>query len=394
MLLTVIRIRYRTNSDWEMAVDGNQRLRVERNCKSWSRLAQLMHILIIAADQSTHRFSFQRLDLRDAQIDKTSAWMSHVPDDTFMSQLSIPGTHESLALRPKDLLVLDIENPRCQSRSPYQQLQGGIRILDCRFDIFDQPDPDPDCLYAYHGEAGVRGAQQGYSCGAMLQSVRLFLMQNPDEIVIVSIGDDPGVASPDRRTRITNVFDSDFRNFVSELFWQPGTRLTRKHLNEYKLGDLRGRIVLVHKNSFTENWTASRDAFLSSSYDEGKVLAQDEGKTHILDNVTYTKWWLRDIASGLSNDANVFKKSGFDVKAENHAWRAKADTDKDAVYRVDWNYGELPVSPLQSASYLDTLAASTYARMGSGRMGIVNLDFFEKFELAIWTIIQMNPRKG
>jgi hypothetical protein len=27
-------------------------------------------------------------------------------------------------------------------------------------------------------------------------------------------------------------------------------------------------------------------------------------------------------------------------------------------------------------------------------MGIVNLDFFEKFELAIWTIIQMNPRKG
>jgi hypothetical protein len=326
--------------------------------------------LICAADQSSHRFSFRRLDLRDAQIDKTSEWMSHVPDDTFMSQLSIPGTHESLALRPKDLIVRDIDNPRCQSRSPYQQLQGGIRILDCRFDIFDQPDPDLDCLYAYHGDAGVTGAQQGYSCGAMLQSVRLFLTQNPDETVIVSIGDDPGKTSTDRQTR-----------------------LTPKHLNEYKLGDFRGRIVLVHKNSFTENWTASRDHFLTSSYDAARNLPPNEGKTHVLDNVTYTKMWLRDIASGLSNDANLFKKSGFEVRAENHAWRAKADTDKDAIYRVDWNYGELPVSPLQSASYLDTVAASTYARVGSGRMGIVNLDFFEKFERAIWTIIQMNPQK-
>jgi hypothetical protein len=227
----------------------------------------------------------------------------------------------------------------------------------------------------------------------MLQSVRLFLTQNPDETVIVSIGDDPGKTSTDRQTRITNAFDNDFRNFVSELFWQPSTRLTPKHLNEYKLGDFRGRIVLVHKNSFTENWTASRDHFLTSSYDAARNLPPNEGKTHVLDNVTYTKMWLRDIASGLSNDANLFKKSGFEVRAENHTWRAKADTDKDAIYRVDWNYGELPVSPLQSASYLDTVAASTYARVGSGRMGIVNLDFFEKFERAIWTIIQMNPQK-
>jgi hypothetical protein len=44
MLLTIDRIRYRTNSDWEMAVDGNQCLRVERNCESWSWHTHFTHI--------------------------------------------------------------------------------------------------------------------------------------------------------------------------------------------------------------------------------------------------------------------------------------------------------------------------------------------------------------
>jgi 1-phosphatidylinositol phosphodiesterase len=293
--------------------------------------------------------------------------MSHVPDNTFLSQLSIPGTHESLALRQKSLGPINVDNPRCQTRSPYQQLQGGIRILDCRFDIFDQPDPDQDCLYAYHGDNRTLGAQQGYSCGAMLQSVRLFLMQNPNETVIVSIGDDPGAnnESVDKRAeRITRVFENDFRNFVSELFWQPGTRLTRETLDQYRLGDVRGRIILVHKNSFTKGWTANRSDFLKSSQDDN---------THVLDNYS---------------DHAIFL-----AKVSDHVSAAKKDANRDAVYRTDWNYGDLldfGTSPFDTAESVQPTAEDIYTKVGKGRVGIVNFDFYEKFEKSVWAIIQSN----
>ena len=56
-----------------------------------------------------------------------SNWMSAVPDDTLISELSIPGTHDTCAL---------IDHPlgfaRCQNRDLREQLYSGIRFIDIR----------------------------------------------------------------------------------------------------------------------------------------------------------------------------------------------------------------------------------------------------------------------
>lgn len=75
----------------------------------------------------------------------TASWMSLVPDETRITMLNLVATHESLALHGVDRERADssnyggmngtggyLDNPRCQNRSPYEQLVDGVRYLDCR----------------------------------------------------------------------------------------------------------------------------------------------------------------------------------------------------------------------------------------------------------------------
>lgn len=87
----------------------------------------------------------------------TSQWMSYLPDQTVLSSLCIPGTHETLAR-------FGFPQAQCQNEqgTVSAQLRAGIRFLDIR--LIAKPSPDnetwdgkgDETLYAYHGKVDER----------------------------------------------------------------------------------------------------------------------------------------------------------------------------------------------------------------------------------------------
>jgi hypothetical protein len=53
-------------------------------------------------------------------------WMNHIPDSQYLHWMSIPGTHDTMALYGSDLI-------ETQSVNLYSQLLAGIRVLDICF---------------------------------------------------------------------------------------------------------------------------------------------------------------------------------------------------------------------------------------------------------------------
>jgi 1-phosphatidylinositol phosphodiesterase len=68
-----------------------------------------------------------------------SSWMENVPDDTLLSNMTIPGTHDSCARS-------SIPFVRTQYLSITKQMEAGLRFLDLRLRVH----PDGQ-LYCYHG---------------------------------------------------------------------------------------------------------------------------------------------------------------------------------------------------------------------------------------------------
>lgn len=77
-----------------------------------------------------------------------SNWMSHVPDNTSLASLSLPGTHDTMtwegAFNFADL-------SRCQTLSLTSQLDAGVRIVDIRLGNHGK-----DGLRLYHGKDVIR----------------------------------------------------------------------------------------------------------------------------------------------------------------------------------------------------------------------------------------------
>ena len=57
-------------------------------------------------------------------------WMRHLDDEKYLSQLSIPGTHNSAA--HSEIAWYCRIGCKCQDRLISQQLDGGVRFLDLR----------------------------------------------------------------------------------------------------------------------------------------------------------------------------------------------------------------------------------------------------------------------
>ncbi|KAM7195658.1 phosphatidylinositol-specific phospholipase [Naviculisporaceae sp. PSN 640] len=106
-----------------------------------------------------------------------SSWMSSVPSPTLLSQLTIPGTHDSCARS-------NIPYVRTQYLSITQQLALGIRFLDLRLRRHDD-----NRLYLYHGGVPL-GLPGRLSFQAVMDEVWTFLQLQPSETVLVSIDND------------------------------------------------------------------------------------------------------------------------------------------------------------------------------------------------------------
>lgn len=157
------------------------------------------------------------------------SWMRNFKDETPLSALSIPGTHNSPTCHKA------LPSVRCQATSPPEQLDNGIRFFDIRVQPEAPQDPSKDGLILVHAVFPISLTGNKY-LKDLLKEVYAFLEHNPSETVIMSIKrEGTGNATDEQLSRI--LFDHYAHD---ENRWFTAPRIPN-------LGEARGKIVLIRR---------------------------------------------------------------------------------------------------------------------------------------------------
>ena len=101
-------------------------------------------------------------------------WMKYVEDDTKITQLSIPGSHDSGAIHS----IADVAG-KCQDLSVFEQLNIGVRFFDIRLQLVN------DTLKVVHSFV-----DQAMPFKYVMQDFSDFITKHSTEMLIVSIKED------------------------------------------------------------------------------------------------------------------------------------------------------------------------------------------------------------
>lgn len=167
-------------------------------------------------------------------------WMSTISQDLNISNISIPGTHNSLSLYGGDI-------PKTQSLNISSQLEMGIRYLDVRFKLRDNN------LLAYHGPV-----YQYSTFNDLLFSVSSFLMSHPSETILIRVQNEDGA----------NVYAAEFYRKFNEILKPYKSLNTIPKTDNPLLRDVRGKFVFIRDfNTMGERIGIERGAlFIQDNY--------------------------------------------------------------------------------------------------------------------------------
>lgn len=305
--------------------------------------------------------------LHDSEIDyDMPMWMNAVSDSKRISELSIPGTHNTMTYENDDLTHF----VNCQTLELKTQLNGGIRFLDIRARHVN------DRFTMHHGSFYLEK-----NLDDVLQDVTSFLNQRPSETVVIRLKDEYDPSGNTRSYAAT--FDwymtkenGAYGNFV----WTGGSNPT--------LGDARGKIIFIQNFSGSSIYTA---------LDWSSLNKQDNYNLGTNWNL-YDKWQdvkdhIDDSKSGDSNTLYVNFLSGSGTTstpyfvASGHASRCTSCSRLKTGYaqwpwgtnkkkwvdfpRVNCRWGVCSIS----FEGTNTLAKNLLKNGSSGRVGIVVADF-------------------
>ncbi|WP_310609051.1 phosphatidylinositol-specific phospholipase C domain-containing protein [Limnohabitans sp.] len=163
-----------------------------------------------------------------------SGWMSKIPDGTYISNMTIPGTHDSgMGIYDWNWAMADVV--KTQTLQLDAQLYAGIRFLDIRLQL-----DNTYGLVVSHGgyKAGVTGDE-------VMRFVKDFLQAHPSEAIIMRVKKE---LSSDDMTTFAAAADTLLNKYSNILYPK------RTSLNSLTLGDLRGRVFIYYDYSFNTNY--------------------------------------------------------------------------------------------------------------------------------------------
>ncbi|ASL46307.1 1-phosphatidylinositol phosphodiesterase [Burkholderia sp. AD24] len=147
-----------------------------------------------------------------------ACWMSSLADDLMLSQLALPGSHDSCAYTVEDSLA------KTQGATLAEQLAHGVRVLDirCRH--------EGDVFHINHARIPL-----GLMFDDVIDACAEFLSQHPGECIVMSVKDECG--TQDCTRSFARTFESYVERYAQQQSWYLGDTIPR-------LGDVRGSIVL------------------------------------------------------------------------------------------------------------------------------------------------------
>ena len=202
-------------------------------------------------------------------------WMSELPDNAYVAQVSIPGTHDSATGNGCTLESLS----KTQALPLDKQLELGIRAFDFR------PKVDGNTLNAQHGIAVCNITFDA----AMKDVIAKFLNEHPTEFVVLHLlyADDFDKDKANYARLLKTLFESNELNGKAVAF--------RRDLT---VGEMRGKILVLSRDryadqpyfgAFMDNWSeefngvSDRSRIIGASGDEmnnSKLFVQDRAKTN------------------------------------------------------------------------------------------------------------------
>lgn len=202
-----------------------------RQGESMKKITQIKKFTLALAVIMTVFFTGNSCLFADAKEDSAS-WMSEVDGDMYISQISIPGTHDA----GTQFVTLGYVM-RCQNTSISQQLNNGYRYIDLRVHIEENEESGEQRLQIVHNFAKCRVSLNPLSeklyFENVMSSIYTFIDANPTEAVLVNIKieDDEHSISDVQKLIHKEITDN-------QSYWYTENRIP-------KLDEVRGKIVLL-----------------------------------------------------------------------------------------------------------------------------------------------------
>lgn len=194
-------------------------------------------------------------------------WMSHVDDDKYLDELSIPGTHDSGTCSVDNDTEPQSSQVKCQQDYIPTQLLEGIRYFDIRLGKDDKNgDPGID-----HGRCYLLKKDGGYMhLSDVIGYFKTFLSENPTEalIMLVSRGNDEAT-DESVTTAFAKVMGKD-----PDLFYTSSRVPT--------LGEVRGKIVLLRRFGLAGNSASGHTWGLDLTQWDDKIAAHPDSSSMCL----------------------------------------------------------------------------------------------------------------
>jgi 1-phosphatidylinositol phosphodiesterase len=170
-------------------------------------------------------------------------WMRGVPDHAGLAALSIPGTHDTLAIRGGAGTETQ-ENHGDSGRTLLRQLQAGIRMIDIRVRI-----NTGNTFTVHHG-----AVYQNANFDDVIDTLGAFLDSHPSEAVVLRVkhectGEFGSCTDARGQKSFPDVFDSyrDHSPTARRILWQPSVQRGAAAATP-TLGAVRGKVVLAVLN--------------------------------------------------------------------------------------------------------------------------------------------------
>ncbi len=187
--------------------------------KSITRKAVLLFSLLVAGQAVAN--DHDAYTQRSTSGTSNPSWMSNLPDSRRLSQISMPGTHDTMSFYGGDIV-------RTQSLPLAEQLRSGIRALDIR------------CRHYYNSFTIHHGlVYQNANFDDVLIAVQQFLAANPRETIVMRVKEEYKAEGNNRS--FADTFNSYAARYPN-LFW-------RFNGNNPTLGEIRGKVVILQNFS-------------------------------------------------------------------------------------------------------------------------------------------------
>lgn len=281
------------------------------------------------------------------ETDPGNNWITPLDDDIYVSQMSIPGSHDAATGEDMATIVGDLF-AQTQEITLQNQWNLGVRAFDLRPAIYDPLIGSTNELWLYHGMTRVN-----ISWASAMNTLKANLASNPGEFAIVLFRHENEWASG------KNNDDTDFNNFMTTWVNQNANNIV-EWKPDLTIGEARGKIILISR--FSGSWQYGaftgwnhnditnadtppslqtiRNA-TSSQY--GDIYVQDYYKFPNHDTKYNNIIKMLDLAADFhTNDAHkniwmINHISGYANTSTSNTYRANAAAQNDRVYKYMQN---------------------------------------------------------